>query len=157
MIFIPHNMKYTTEIIINRPLIYCFSLLEDHSNIKYWQEGLESYEHISGDIGEIGSKIKLNYAFGKRKISLTETVTGKQKGKTFHFNFDTSGMHNIQENYFEALDNNTTKWISTNQFAPTKFRSHMMLLLMPKAFKKQSKKYLSDFKTFAEKEISIIK
>ncbi|QXP61764.1 SRPBCC family protein [Olleya sp. HaHaR_3_96] len=150
-------MKYTTKIIINKPVLDCFSLLEDHSNIKYWQEGLESYEHISGDLGEIGSKIKLNYVFGKRQMSLTETITGKEKGKVIHFNFDTSGMHNIQENYFEALDDNTTKWVSTNHFAPTKFKSHLMLTLMPKAFKKQSKKYLNDFKKFAENETLVIK
>ncbi|WP_272023291.1 SRPBCC family protein [Olleya namhaensis] len=143
-------MKYTTQIIINKPLYECLDLLEDHNSKKHWQDGFESFEHVSGDLGKVGSKMRLNYVFGKRKISLTQTIAQKELGKTFHVNYDMDGMHNIQENYFEALDSNTTKWVSNNEFAPTRFRTRMMLLLMPKAFKKQSKKYLVDFKHFAE-------
>ncbi len=149
-------MKYTVQIIINKPVQSCFFLLDAHENMKHWQVGFESFEHISGDPGTVGAKMKLNYNFGNRKMSLIETVTSKEKEKLFHFNFDSSGMHNIQENYFEAIDDNTTKWISKNQFLPTNFGMRIMLLLMPKTFKKQSLKYLTDFKNFAENGISVL-
>ncbi|WP_397362315.1 SRPBCC family protein [Olleya sp. R77988] len=150
-------MKYIIQITINKPLTECFNLLDDHSNMKHWQAGLDSYEHISGDPGMIGAKMKLNYTFGKRKMTLTETITHRDNNKAFHFNFDSKGMHNIQENYFEAIDANTTQWTSKNQFAPTNFAMRMMLMLMPKEFKKQSKRYLIDFKNFAENGTSLLK
>ncbi|MGB6267429.1 MAG: SRPBCC family protein, partial [Olleya sp.] len=122
-------MKYTVQVIINKPLQECFKLLDDHENMKHWQEGLVSYEHISGDPGTVNAKMKLNYLFGRRKMSLTETITYKEKNKAFHFNFNGKGMHNIQENYFEAINDNTTKWTSENEFAPTTFAMRMMALL----------------------------
>ncbi|AXO81662.1 SRPBCC family protein [Olleya aquimaris] len=145
-------MKYTTQIIINKSIEDCFALLKNHDNMKYWQDGLLSYEHLSGEPGMVGETIKINYAFGKRLMSVKETITKIEENCVLNFNFDTSNMHNIQENYFEIIDKNTTKWSSINQFVPTKFSSRLMMLLMPKAFKKQSKKYLIDFKAFAEKQ-----
>lgn len=150
-------MKYTVQVTINTPVEECFKLLDDHENMKHWQEGLVSYEHISGDPGKVNAKMKLNYKFGKRKMSLIETITFKEKNKAFHFNFDAKGMHNIQQNFFEAIDNNTTQWTSVNEFVPTNFAMRMMALLMPKAFKKQSEKYLTDFKNFAENGTSLAK
>ncbi|WGD34086.1 SRPBCC family protein [Olleya sp. YS] len=150
-------MKYTVQVTINKSLHECFKLLDDHENMKHWQEGLVSYEHISGDPGTVNAKMKLNYNFGNRKMTLVETITFKEKNKAYHFNFDTKGMHNIQQNFFEAIDDNTTQWTSINEFAPTNFTMRMMALLMPKAFKKQSKKYLTDFKNFAENGTSLAK
>ena len=59
--------------------------------------------------------------------------------------------------FFEEIDNNKTKWTSKNEFIPTNFMLRMMTLLMPGAFKKQTKKYLNDFKNFAENGISVAK
>ena len=149
-------MKYTTEIIINKPVEKCFSALENLENMKHWQLGFENVEHISGIPRAIGSKIKLNYRFGKRKMSLEESVMAKEKNHCIHFNFNTKGLLNIQENFFEKIDKTTTKWICINEFIPTNFSARIMLFLMPKAFKKQSKKYLTDFKNFVENGSSLI-
>ena len=149
-------MRYTIIIEINVPIKTCYAILDNHKNMKHWQAGLQSYEHLSGDPGTVGAKMKLNYLIGKRIMSLTETITHVEKDKAYHFNFDAKGMHNIQENYFEALDENTTQWTSKNEFAATNFAMRIMTLLMPKAFKKQSHKYLNDFKNFAENGTSLI-
>ncbi|HLV69839.1 MAG TPA: hypothetical protein VKY34_03970, partial [Xanthomarina sp.] len=69
--------------------------------------------------------------------------------------YDAKGMQNIQENYFEETLEGHTKWISISEFIPSSFMLRMMTLLMPKAFKKQSKQYMQDFKNFAEKGISV--
>ncbi len=150
-------MKYTTQITINKPLADCFRTLDNHENKKHWQAGLVSYEHISGDPGTVNAKMKLNYNFGKRKMSLIETITHKEKNKAYHFNFDSNGMHNIQQNFFEAVDKNTTKWTIKNEFAPTNFSMRFITMLMPKAFKKQTYKYLTNFKAFTESETSLAK
>ena len=61
------------------------------------------------------------------------------------------GVYNIVINRFEKVDKNTTRVINDQEF---RFKGFMKIigLLMPGAFKKQSKKYLEDFKYFVENE-----
>ncbi|WP_250432745.1 SRPBCC family protein [Hanstruepera flava] len=150
-------MKYTTEMIINVPLKEFIEKLDNPENMKHWQKGLIDYDHVYGTPGEIGSKMKLSYKMGKREMELIETITFNDLPYALHATYDTKGMHNIQENFFEELAENQTKWTSKNEFIPTSFMLRMMTLLMPNAFKKQTKKYLTDFKNFAEKGTSVVK
>ena len=62
-------MKYTTEIKVNVPLDEFIKKMDNVDNMKHWQRGLVSAEHISGDLGQLGAKMKLNYKFGKLIIS----------------------------------------------------------------------------------------
>lgn len=149
-------LSYTSEIIINKPVATCFSAIVNLDSMKHWQDGLISIEHISGRPREIGSVMILNYLFGKRKMKLTESVTHRENNSSIHFNFDTKIMHNIQRNSFEAIDKTTTKWTSENEFFPRSFSARIMLFLMPKAFKKQTRKYLTNFKNYVENGTSIV-
>lgn len=148
-------MKYTTKIIIEKPLEEVTKKMNSAENMKHWQEGLISAEHISGTPGQFGAKMKLNYNFGKRKMELIETITKQDFPNEFHATYTTKGVRNIQQNYFEITPEGHTKWISKNEFQPTNFMMNAMLFLMPGAFKKQTKKYMTNFKNFAEKGISV--
>jgi len=148
-------LRYTSEIIINKPITTCFTEIVNLDSMKHWQEGLISFAHISGTPRKIGSTIQLNYQFGKRRMELTESVTHRENNTAIHFNFDTKVMHNIQRNSFEAIDETTTKWTSKNEFFPRSFSSRIMLFLIPKAFKKQTQKYLTNFKNYVENGTSI--
>ncbi|TYA52513.1 SRPBCC family protein [Formosa maritima] len=148
-------MNYTTEIIVNVPLNTFIKKFDNPENMKHWQRGLIGYDYISGTPGDIGAKMKLNYKMGKRNMELIETITHKKMPYEFHVMFDTNGMHNIQENYFEETPEGHTKWTSKSEFIPTSFILRMMTLIMPGTFKKQSKKYMQDFKNFAEKGTSV--
>ena len=81
---------------------------------------------------------------------LVETISKNEFPTEFHANYDTKGMHNIQQNFFEETPDGKTKWISKCEFIPTGFMMKIMTTLMPSAFKKQSKKYMIDFKNFAD-------
>ncbi len=148
-------MKYTSEIIVNLPLETFSKKLDNPENMKHWQQGLVGYDYISGTPGDIGAKMKLIYKMGKRDMELIETITHKNMPHEFHAMYDTKGMHNIQENYFEETKEGHTRWISKSEFIPTSFVLRLMTLIMPSAFKKQSRKYLQDFKNFAEKGTSV--
>ena len=148
-------MKYTNEIIVELPLDTFMSKFDNTENMKHWQRGLESAEHISGTPGEFGAKMKLNYKFGKRKMELLETVTHKNSPNEFHATYNTKGIHNKQENFFEQTPEGYTKWTSKSEFIPLNLTMRIMTTLMPGAFKKQSKKYMQDFKNFAENGSSV--
>ncbi|MEM7382257.1 MAG: SRPBCC family protein [Bacteroidota bacterium] len=148
-------MKYTTEITIDLPRPDFIKKLDNPDNMKHWQRGLTDYKQISGNPGDEGAKMELHYKMGKREMVLVETIIKRNLPYEFHTTYDTKGVHNIQKNYFNDLDDNTTKWISESEFQFSGFMMKVMGFLMPGAFKKQSLKYLQDFKAFAEKGTSV--
>ena len=148
-------MLYTTEIIVKVPLDSFVKKMDNIDNMKHWQRGLQSTEHISGNPGELGSKIKLNYKYDKREMEIIETITKNDFPNEFCAAYNTKGMNNLQKNYFSETADGFTKWVSINEFIPLSFSMRTMLFLMPRAFKKQSLKYMQDFKNFAEKGISV--
>ena len=82
-------------------------------------------------------------------MELIETITKRDLPDEFSGTYEANGVFNIQSNRFIAVDDKTTKYISETEF---QFKGFMKILglLMPGAFKKQSMKYLLDFKKFAE-------
>jgi len=148
-------MKYNVELTIDLPRDEVIKKMDNVDNMKHWQRGLTSAEHISGTPGEVGAKMQLNYKFGKREMQLVETITKRNFPEEFHANYDTKGMHNAQQNFFEETSDGKTKWVSKCEFIPTGFMMKIMTTLMPGVFKKQSKKYMDDFKNFAENGKSV--
>lgn len=148
-------MKYTCEITIDKPLAEVIEKLDSAENMKHWQKGLIGYEFIEGEPGQEGAQMRLDYKMGKRAMSLTETIVKRNFPHEFHANYDTKGVHNVQQNFFEELPNGQTKWTSHSEFQFAGFGMKLMGWLMPGAFKKQSMKYLNHFKEFVEDGTSV--
>lgn len=148
-------MNYSTEILIDLPRAEVLKKLTSVDNLKHWQAGFVSAEHISGELGKFGAKLKLQYKFGTRTMVMIETITKKDMPFEIHYSYSTVGMHNVQRNIFQENAHGMTKWISKNEFIPTSFKMRLFLWLMPRTFKKQSLKYMTDFKNFAENNRSL--
>ena len=148
-------MKYTLDLVIKVPLDICIKKFNTQDNLKHWQRGLISVEHISGIPGTFGSKMKMEFKIGKKRMALIETITHKNLPNEFHGTYSTEDLDNIHENYFEATPENFTKWTTTTEFIPLNLKMWLLLFVMPNTFKKQSLQYMKDFKNFAEKEISV--
>lgn len=143
-------MKYTNEIIINKPIDRVIELFDNTDNLKKWMPGLVSFEHLSGEPGQVGAKSKMVFKQGKKETTMIETVTVRDLPHEFSGTYELPGIYNEIKNFFSPIDGNTTLYKSETEF---KFRSMVMKLiafLMPGAFKKESQKYLEYFKKFAE-------
>ncbi len=148
-------MKYSKEIIIDLPREEVLAKLEDPNNFKHWQEGFVSYKHISGKPGEDQARSKLKYKMGKREIEMVETITKNSLPNKLFLTYQAQGVYNIQKNFFEDIDGKSTRWISDNEFEFSGFMK-IIAFLMPGSFKKQSYKYMVDFKAFAENGKSVL-
>lgn len=142
-------MKYKIEIDIELPKERIISLLEDRKNDSKWQEGLKSFHHIDGTAGEIGSKSKITYVFGKKEIDITETIIKKSSDETT-FEYESNMVYNIVKNKFVSIDESTTKWKQYQDFRGKSILLRTMIFIMPNMFKKQSVQFLNNFKKFAE-------
>lgn len=142
-------MKYTAEIEIKKPIDEVIALFDDPDNMSKWMEGLQSFEPISGTPGQVGAKSRLVFKMGKREIEMVETVTARNLPDELSVTYETKGIFNIVKNRFEKLSENKTMYLTENEF---QFMGFMKIIgfLMPGSFKKQTMKYLRDFKKFAE-------
>ncbi len=145
-------MKYSQSIDINLPRKRVIELFDNPDNLHKWQPGLLKFEHISGGPGKPGAKSRILYKMGKRETEMIETITLRELPEKFHATYETNGVLNIQENYFEEIDTNATRWTSVSEFRFSNFAMKLMGWLMPGAFKKQSYKFMQQFKEFAESE-----
>lgn len=142
-------MKYSVEVEIEKPLEEVLSAFDNPENMAKWMEGLQSYEHLSGTQGEVGAKSRMNFKMGKREIEMIETITEVNPPSNYSMTYDAKGVFNIINNRFEKMSETKTRYITDNEF---QFKGFMKIIggLMPGAFKKQSQKYLDDFKRFVE-------
>ena len=148
-------MKYTTEVLIDAPREEVIKKMDDPENMKHWQRGLIQYRLLEGTPGEKGATMELHYKMGKREMVMTETILKNKFPVEFHARYDTKGVENIQQNFFHEEANGQTRWISESEFKFQSFMMKAMGFLMPGAFKKQSKKYMEDFKAFVEQGTSV--
>jgi len=142
-------MKYEVEIDINLSRNKVIELFDNADNMKHWQPSLISFEHLSGEPSQEGAKSKLKYQMGKREIVMIETITVNKLPDEFSGTYEAKGVWNEVQNYFIEVDENVTKWKSVNEFEFSGFMK-VMAFLMPGMFKKESCKYLKNFKAFAE-------
>ncbi|OBX21172.1 MULTISPECIES: hypothetical protein [Bizionia] len=148
-------MTYTSEIRINLNLKAFICKFNNVENLKYWQQGLTNYDHVYGTPGETASKIRLHYVLDKKPFFLIQTISESKLPHKLHFTYESNGLYSIQENYFNAISDSEIVWTSKNEYIPTNFKMRMMLLIMPRTFKNQTKTYLQNFKNFAENGISV--
>lgn len=142
-------MKFNVETEINQPLEKVVELFDNPDNMKQWMQGLESFKHLEGIPGQPGAKSRLTFKIGKREMVMTETILIRNLPDEFSGSYDTNGVHSIVKNRFKKISDNKTLYITENEFQLRGFVK-IISLLMPGIFKKQSLKYLHDFKKFAE-------
>ncbi|MGM0635442.1 MAG: SRPBCC family protein [Bacteroidota bacterium] len=142
-------MKFKQEVIINQPIAKVIELFDDPDKMGDWMEGLQGFERISGTSGQQGAKSKLKFKMGKREIEMIETITTRNLPDEFSAMYEAKGVVNYISNQFVPISEMQTQYVAINEF---QFKGIMKLVafLMPGAFKKQSLKYMNDFKNFAE-------
>ena len=145
-------MQYTKKIIIDLPLEKTVEFMDSLENLKKWQEGLVEAKVILVNFGEKGAKTELKYDFGKRKMTLIETILETDMPRLLIAEYTTKNVYNIQRNTFEATQDGKTIWTSESEFKFEGLAMKTFGFLIPGAFKKQSLKYMRDFKNFAENQ-----
>lgn len=146
-------MKFECSVLIDRPIDEVIPLWDNEDNLDKWQEGFQHMHHISGNKGDTGAVSMMHYVFRGRPMELKETITLNDLPNAFHGLYEHKDMSNTMKNYFTRPSENQTLWraeleyIKFNSFLPK-----MMFKLFPGMAKRQTQKWLDNFKRFAEDE-----
>lgn len=143
-------MKYTVEIEINKSLKEVIALFDNEENAFKWMEGLVAWDHISGEKGAVGAKSKMMFKMKSREVEMVETILEKNLPQNMKMSYEAKGVYNLVNNRFEDVGNNKTRYLTEQEFQFQGFMMKFFGAIMPGMFKKQSMKYLNDFKAFAE-------
>lgn len=142
-------MKYTLDIIINKPIDEVVNLFNNPENIHVWMEGLQSVDILEGVPGKKGAKCALKFLHGNKETEMIETILESDLPNRLVKTYDSKGVNNIIFTSMESVEGNKTKYISTQEFKMHGFMK-VVAFLAPGMFKKQTKKILTNFKNFAE-------
>ena len=146
-------MKFNCKVDIDLPISKVIELFDNPDNMKYWQDGFISFEHISGTPGEVGAKSKIRYKMGKRDFDLIETVTVKNLPHEFSGTYEHVHMTNNMKNSFKELAPDKTRWEAEIEYTEiTHIMAKLMSWIMPGMYKRQTQKWMDQFKAFAEGE-----
>ena len=145
-------MKYSLEIDINKPREEVARLMQDRDYFKEWQPQLISTELLEGKTGEEGSRYKIMVSMGKKTMEMTETLVINALPDHYQIQYDASGNINIMDFWFEELTPTSTRLVAQSYFECKGLVMKIMSYLIPGAFKKQTRKYMNDFKTFVESQ-----
>ena len=143
-------MRFTAEIEINLPRDKVIELFSNPENLRYWQAGFLSMEHLGGSRGEEGARSLLRYRTEKGDVELVETVVKKDFPHKYYGTYEGEGVWNDVKNHFHKVNGSITKWKSHQEY---KFSGKMKItaIFAPSTFKRQSEKSMELFKQFAER------
>ena len=144
-------MKFYCRVVIDAPIKKVIHLFDDPDNLNKWQDSFISLEHLEGIPGQPGAKSRLTYKIGNREIELTETIVKKNLPSEFSALYEIPTMTNKVKNSFSTIDIHQTEYIVEVEYTEIRgFIPKLTALLMPGIFKKQTQKWLDQFKVFVE-------
>ena len=141
---------YIVEIEIDLPRDKVIELFDSVENLYKWQTGLQSFEHLSGEPGQVGATSRMVFQSNGNTIELTETITHRNLPHEFHGIYEWNGGVNTLENRFIEVAPNRTRWESTCSYQFKTLFMKLMGFFCPGAFREQNMKFLKNFKQFCE-------
>jgi hypothetical protein len=144
------HLEYATEVLIDAPLGWVTDLFKDPANAVHWQPGLSHRRPLDGAPGQVGSRSVLVYMHNENSIEVTETIVSNNLPSEFTVTYDSPGIHNLVKSFFVEIDKTHTKWITIDQYELSGFQ-RLAASFRPDIFRRESRKYLQNFKNFAEK------
>jgi len=146
-------MKFHCSVDINQPIDKVIQLWDQVENLKEWQTGFISYTHLSGEEGKEGAKARFVFKHGSGTMELIETIQVMNLPEEMTALYEHTHTVNTMTNRFTALSDASTRWTADLDYIKLNgFVIKVMAKLFPGMFKKQTQKWLDQFKAFAEKQ-----
>lgn len=143
-------------------------LLSDPQYLPQWLRGLVSHEPVSGTHGEVGTVSKVVFRTGSTESEAVETVTAREPADLsrleelagedevyFERELVAEGMRNITRDRLFEMNPRRTRWESESEYLFDSLPMRLGAPLMRRAFQKQTRRHMQDFKAFAEQGIDV--
>ncbi|MDT7782499.1 MAG: hypothetical protein QOF58_918 [Pseudonocardiales bacterium] len=137
-------MKFTKEIVLNKPIEQVRVLTSDPEHLLHWQPDLVSITPHSQTPGAAGSTATLTY----KKFRFEETVLAATADERIS-RYESRGMVHTIANRYSAIDDQHTLMVSENEI-----RTPVLLRLfhrrINKVLQEESERGLANFKAYVD-------
>lgn len=142
-------MIYSCSVDIHQPREKVIQLFDNPDNWPHWQIGLLSVEHLTRDPRAEKARSRLQFKINGREIEMIETVEKRNLPDEFVATYEARGVFNRVRNLFAPIDDTSTRYVTEQEF---RFTGFMRLIgwFSAGSFKKETLKYMTRFKEFAE-------
>lgn len=144
-------MNHTLEAAIKKPINEVIAFHQNPEKYPLWMEGFIAHQIVSGNQGEKDAVSKFTFDMKGRTMEMNETVLESNLPEKYSVRYDGPGMVNKVSFSFSEIDEATTKIVNYNEYEFSGFMK-IIAFFMGGAFKKQSQKYLDEFKAAVENE-----
>ena len=146
-------MKYTSHIDINKPLKDVFEFWNNPENNHLWQDGFEKITLLEGKVNEVGAKSEILLKQGNRDMVLIETVLSVNLPYEKEALYEHKHMSNTFKTIFKQVSDKQTRYTAeVNYIKFNGFLPKLMGKLFPSMFRKQSEKWMHQFKEACENQ-----
>ncbi len=136
---------YTLSVEIEQPIARVAELFGDPETLPFWQPGFQGLEK------QDDGTTKLRYLNRGREVVMIETVIKDDLPREYTSRFVVPGMMAMTvANRFEEIAPDRTRYVSENTAESQGLMMKIIGFLMPGCFKKESLRYMENFKAFAE-------
>jgi carbon monoxide dehydrogenase subunit G len=142
-------MRFTSEVIIDRPRQRVIELMTDPAHMSQWQPGIQSIEFLSGVKDQVGARSRVVFEMHGIRLEMIETVVRRNPPELFASAFEARGVKNSVENRFYEDGPAKTRWVMDNSFG---FSGLMSVVggFIQDILSKQIRESMYRFKVFAE-------
>ncbi len=127
-----------TTVTINKPVAEVWAYVNDPDNMTKWLDGLEKYEHVSGEFGQPGAKGLMHYDDNGRKYVMEEEIVAVKENEYIQLKLTSKPLDMIIENHFKAKDKKSTKYVASAEFTRVSLVMKIMMSIFMPAKKSQA-------------------
>jgi uncharacterized protein YndB with AHSA1/START domain len=145
-------MKYTIELIINKPRQDVWQAFTAPDKMRAWQTSLTTIELLNGTPGQPGAESKLMFEENGREYSLIEKIISCQEPESLLQSYENQFSINTIDNSFLEQGQSQTLWITETEY---KFKTLLMKIMGPvyrKNLVARTQRDMGRFKEMVEKE-----
>ncbi len=121
-------MKYSIELIINKPRREVWQAFNDPERMQEWQTSLTTIELVRGTAGQPGAESKLTFEEKGRVFSLVEKILSCQEPESLHQYYENQFSANTVKHSFLEEEQDRTLWITETEY---KFKTFLMKIMGP--------------------------
>ena len=145
------NKKLIIEIEINSNLQKVVDTYVDLNSFSKWQNGFQSHQIIHGIYLQKDTKSKIIYKNRNNTIELIETILSNNLPNELEALYEHKHIINIATSKFIQINENRARLEYTVEILELRgFMIKIMSKLFPNMFRKQTKKWLENFKRLVE-------
>jgi len=145
------DTKYTTEIVVDKPIEEVFTAFNDIRKSDNWIPEFKSVEVIDEKLGKVGSTYKITLDNNGQEIIMKEKILAFIPNEKVTLNYSVEGMLKMNDFNFVAQENKT-KITQKSTCKSTRYLMSCMFPFFKSKFKVQDQGYLNNFKSYIEKE-----